>query len=142
MDNAVPGLGARYSYETNRVCDAIIARYENNSNHEPLVIIGHSYGADDALKMAKKLQQHNITIDLVITLDPVTPPKVPANIRLCYNIYQPSALDMLPFFRGQFDDFAKLVVPILQERGLFRADYVGSTLRDHLGLKRAPRRAP
>src|SRR5947207_4985287 len=38
------------------VCDAIIARYENSSDHEPLVIIGHSYGADDALKMAKKLQ--------------------------------------------------------------------------------------
>ena len=82
------------------VCNAIIAKYQNNPNHEPLVVIGHSYGADDALKMAKKLQQHNITIDLVITLDPVTPPKVPTNIRLCYNIYQPSALDMLPFFRG------------------------------------------
>ena len=82
------------------VCNAIIAKYQNNSSHEPLIVIGHSYGADDALKMAKKLQQHNITIDLVITLDPVTPPKVPGNIRLCYNIYQPSALDMLPFFRG------------------------------------------
>jgi hypothetical protein len=28
------------------------------------------------------------------------------------------------------------VVPILQERGLFRADYEGTTLRDHLGLRR------
>jgi len=27
-------------------------------------------------------------------------------------------------------------VPILQERGLFRADYTGTTLRDHLGLRR------
>jgi hypothetical protein len=27
-------------------------------------------------------------------------------------------------------------VPILQERGLFRADYEGSTLREHLGLER------
>ena len=47
---------------------------------------------------------------------------------------------MPPFFPGQFDDFAKLVVPVLQERGLFRADYAGTTLRDHLGLTRAPRR--
>ena len=47
---------------------------------------------------------------------------------------------MPPFFPGQFDDFAELVVPILQERGLFRADYAGTTLRDHLGLKRVPRR--
>jgi len=47
---------------------------------------------------------------------------------------------MPPFFPGQFDDFARLVVPILQERGLFRANYAGTTLRDHLGLKRVPRR--
>ncbi|WP_103383033.1 NtaA/DmoA family FMN-dependent monooxygenase [Pseudonocardia dioxanivorans] len=32
------------------------------------------------------------------------------------------------------DEFADKVVPILQERGSFRADYTGSTLRDHLGL--------
>ena len=42
---------------------------------------------------------------------------------------------MPPFFPGQFDAFADQVVPILQERGLFRADYSGTTLRDHLGLK-------
>lgn len=32
--------------------------------------------------------------------------------------------------------FADLVVPILQDRGLYRRDYSGSTFRDHLGLKR------
>jgi FMN-dependent oxidoreductase (nitrilotriacetate monooxygenase family) len=43
---------------------------------------------------------------------------------------------MPPYFPGQFDDFAKRVVPILQERALFRADYAGATLREHLGLAR------
>jgi alkanesulfonate monooxygenase SsuD/methylene tetrahydromethanopterin reductase-like flavin-dependent oxidoreductase (luciferase family) len=38
------------------------------------------------------------------------------------------------------DRFADEVVPLLQERGAFRADYEGETLRDHLGL--APARAP
>lgn len=33
-------------------------------------------------------------------------------------------------------DFAELVVPELQRRGLFRTEYRGRTLRDHLGLKR------
>jgi hypothetical protein len=47
---------------------------------------------------------------------------------------------MPPFFPGQFDDFVDRVVPILQERGLFRADYEGATLRDHLGLIRPVRR--
>jgi FMN-dependent oxidoreductase (nitrilotriacetate monooxygenase family) len=32
------------------------------------------------------------------------------------------------------DEFADTVVPLLQERGVFRSDYKGSTLREHLGL--------
>jgi FMN-dependent oxidoreductase (nitrilotriacetate monooxygenase family) len=32
------------------------------------------------------------------------------------------------------DPFVDQVVPLLQERGVFRADYTGTTLRDHLGL--------
>jgi FMN-dependent oxidoreductase (nitrilotriacetate monooxygenase family) len=40
---------------------------------------------------------------------------------------------------GGLDIFADTVVPLLQERGVFRADYEGLTLRDHLGLAEAPR---
>jgi FMN-dependent oxidoreductase (nitrilotriacetate monooxygenase family) len=43
---------------------------------------------------------------------------------------------MPPYFHEGFEDFVELVVPILQERGLYRTDYEGTTLRDHLGLKR------
>ncbi|MEU8222753.1 NtaA/DmoA family FMN-dependent monooxygenase [Kribbella sp. NPDC048915] len=32
------------------------------------------------------------------------------------------------------DDFVDRVVPLLRERGVFRSEYSGSTLRDHLGL--------
>jgi FMN-dependent oxidoreductase (nitrilotriacetate monooxygenase family) len=35
---------------------------------------------------------------------------------------------------GGLDEFADTVVPLLQERGSFRTEYEGSTLRDHLGL--------
>ncbi|NUO43234.1 MAG: hypothetical protein HOV82_14480, partial [Streptomyces sp.] len=30
--------------------------------------------------------------------------------------------------------FADKVVPLLQEQGVFRTEYEGTTLRDHLGL--------
>jgi FMN-dependent oxidoreductase (nitrilotriacetate monooxygenase family) len=43
---------------------------------------------------------------------------------------------MPPYFHEGLEDFVQLVVPILRERGLFRADYEGTTLRDHLGLRR------
>ncbi|WP_322761906.1 NtaA/DmoA family FMN-dependent monooxygenase [Frankia sp. Cr2] len=35
---------------------------------------------------------------------------------------------------GGLDEFADTVVPLLQERGVFRSEYEGITLRDHLGL--------
>jgi FMN-dependent oxidoreductase (nitrilotriacetate monooxygenase family) len=36
---------------------------------------------------------------------------------------------------GGLDPFADQVVPLLQERGVFRAEYTGTTLREHLGLR-------
>jgi FMN-dependent oxidoreductase (nitrilotriacetate monooxygenase family) len=36
------------------------------------------------------------------------------------------------------DEFIDQVVPVLQERGLYRTEYEGSTLRENLGLKRPP----
>jgi FMN-dependent oxidoreductase (nitrilotriacetate monooxygenase family) len=35
---------------------------------------------------------------------------------------------------GGLDEFADTVVPLLQERGVFRTEYEGATLRDNLGL--------
>ncbi|MGW3075501.1 LLM class flavin-dependent oxidoreductase [Kitasatospora sp. NPDC001132] len=35
---------------------------------------------------------------------------------------------------GGLDEFVDRVVPLLQERGVFRTDYTGPTLREHLGL--------
>jgi FMN-dependent oxidoreductase (nitrilotriacetate monooxygenase family) len=38
------------------------------------------------------------------------------------------------YFPGELEIFCDLVVPELHRRGLFRADYAGTTLRSHLGL--------
>ncbi|MFC4059213.1 hypothetical protein ACFOWE_12955 [Planomonospora corallina] len=35
---------------------------------------------------------------------------------------------------GGLDEFVDRVVPLLQERGVFRTEHTGRTLRDHLGL--------
>ena len=40
---------------------------------------------------------------------------------------------MPPYFHEGFEDFVELVV---QERGLFRTDHEGTTLRHHLGPRR------
>lgn len=43
---------------------------------------------------------------------------------------------MCPSYPHSLQDFVELVVPILQERGLFRSQYPGTTLRETLGLVR------
>ncbi|HJD44639.1 MAG TPA: LLM class flavin-dependent oxidoreductase [Candidatus Paenalcaligenes intestinipullorum] len=43
---------------------------------------------------------------------------------------------MPPALPESIEDFVDHVVPVLQKRGLFRKEYEGSTLREHLGLER------
>ena len=41
---------------------------------------------------------------------------------------------MFPYLPEGLDDFVDKVVPELQRRGMFRTEYEGAALRDHLGL--------
>jgi FMN-dependent oxidoreductase (nitrilotriacetate monooxygenase family) len=47
---------------------------------------------------------------------------------------------MPPYLPGGLDEFVDSVIPELQRRGLFRTEYTGNTLREHLGLVRPPSR--
>ena len=47
---------------------------------------------------------------------------------------------VFPFLPQGLDDVTQTLVPELQRRGLFRQDYAGSTLREHLGLPRPANR--
>ncbi len=42
----------------------------------------------------------------------------------------------IPYLPGGLERVVRLLVPELQRRGLFRTEYTGATLRDHLGLTR------
>ncbi|WP_145148323.1 NtaA/DmoA family FMN-dependent monooxygenase [Paenibacillus xylanexedens] len=51
--------------------------------------------------------------------------------------YEAGAMDLLKIRQEHpsgFDDFIKLVIPILQEKGIFRTEYESNTLRGNLGL--------
>jgi len=41
---------------------------------------------------------------------------------------------LFPYYPTMFEEFVDQVIPVLQERGLFRKEYTGNTLREHLGL--------
>ncbi len=47
---------------------------------------------------------------------------------------------MFPYVPGGVDEFVDRLVPVLQDRGLFRTEYEGATLRENLGLPRPENR--
>jgi alkanesulfonate monooxygenase len=47
---------------------------------------------------------------------------------------------LFPYLPQGLDDVADRLVPELQRRGLFRREYTGRTLREHLGLTRPKNR--
>jgi hypothetical protein len=67
----------------------------------PLVLVGHSLGGDDQIRVAKLLNESGIPVDLMVLIDANTPPSIPPNVRRCVNIYKSQPLrDALPVFRG------------------------------------------
>jgi hypothetical protein len=87
--------------QTNSLARTIIRNYRDVRDPEPLVIIGHSYGADSAVRIARILNSDHVKVDLLITFDPVTPPPVPPNVQVVLNYHASRGItDNLPWWRG------------------------------------------
>ena len=54
----------------------------------PLVLVGHSQGANNVVEMAQLLKTHNIPVDLLVTLAPFAQEPVPTNVVRALNFYQ------------------------------------------------------
>jgi len=66
-----------------------------------------------------------------------TPEQIADDITHWFNAGAADGFNLMPdALPGGLQDFVDGVVPILRRRGLFRSEYEGSTLRDHLGLTR------
>lgn len=64
----------------------MIARYQAG-NREPIILMGHSAGADATISIARKLAQYNIPVALIVNFDPVSPDAVPGNVKQIVNYY-------------------------------------------------------
>lgn len=100
IDKEVPAVSVA-DEEWRRLKGFLVQQNEAGKLEHPLVLVGHSWGADDQIRVARELADHGIKVDLLITLDPVTPPKVPANVGRMVNIYKSHPVtDGIPFWRG------------------------------------------
>ncbi|MGQ3890374.1 hypothetical protein [Legionella sp. CNM-4043-24] len=75
----------------------IIKHYRAHELQTPIVLIGHSLGANEQIKVARELGRANIPVALLITVDAVAPIKVSANVQHAINIYKPG---YVPMFSG------------------------------------------
>ncbi|XAM01144.1 thioesterase domain-containing protein [Phycisphaeraceae bacterium D3-23] len=83
------------------LCSAIEELEASGELRRPLVLSGHSLGADKALLLAAALERKGIAVDYVLLLDATNPRTVPANVTRCHNIYlSHPATDWIPAFRG------------------------------------------
>jgi hypothetical protein len=83
------------------LAEQIVTDVMHDDAHGPLVLIGFSYGADNAIEVARVLERHGIPVDLLVTIDPVTAAPVPPNVRECVNFYQSNGFwDIFPWLRG------------------------------------------
>lgn len=79
----------------------LIAQDKAGQLPRPLILSGHSFGADDEIRVARMLRRENISVDLLLLLDPDTPPTVPDNVKRCVDIYRSHpATDVVPMLRG------------------------------------------
>ncbi len=67
--------------------DTIIATYRGGQT-APIIIVGHSLGANAAFRMAKRLQAANVPVAYLATFDPTRTSSVPANVEHFANFYQ------------------------------------------------------
>lgn len=78
--------------------DEAIARYKRQNGSFPIMLVGHSAGADASVSFAHKLKQAGVPVSLIVSFDPTRRPKaVPPNVDRFINIYQ-----SLNFFGGGF----------------------------------------
>ncbi|KTC97161.1 hypothetical protein [Legionella erythra] len=76
---------------------SIVRQYRAGNLHRPIILVGHSLGANDQIKVARILYAANIPVDLLITVDAVSPLAVPPNVKHVINLYKPS---FVPLFSG------------------------------------------
>lgn len=84
-------------YKAGTLSQFIIKHYQSGELTGPIILIGHSLGANEQIKVAGNLARANIPVALLITIDAVAPVMVSPNVKKALNIYKPG---IVPMFSG------------------------------------------
>lgn len=84
----------------------IAERYRASKQQRPIVLVGHSLGADITFAIARALQPMKIPVALIISFDPTGKGPVPGNVKKTLNFYTGgeaiwSPVTPAPGFKGE-----------------------------------------
>jgi hypothetical protein len=75
------------SYQSWRGISQKIAQHRRQYGRKPVVIIGHSLGATNAVLVAQALKKKGVQVDLIVSYAATAPMTVPSNVRNVVNYY-------------------------------------------------------
>ncbi|WP_298627766.1 hypothetical protein [uncultured Legionella sp.] len=84
-------------YNAGEVSRNIISRYYKQKEHRPIILVGHSLGANEQIKVARNLNDAGVPVALLVTVDAVSQTIVPPNVKQVLNVYKPG---FVPMFSG------------------------------------------
>jgi len=106
MDQVRNDIAAQYKdvsassnmwYNAGDVSASIIHYYYKHKMHRPIILMGHSLGANEQIKVARNLNAAGIPVELLVTVDAVSQSIVPPNVKEVLNLYKPG---FIPMFSG------------------------------------------
>ncbi|MCK0208568.1 alpha/beta hydrolase [Starkeya koreensis] len=94
--------------EAQTVIDQIVRRFADGHDG-PVVVIGHSLGANATIAVASAVAPQNIPVDLAVTFDATDPGLVPENVAILINFWANDGfgkpVSAGPGYTGQLENF-------------------------------------
>ncbi len=97
-------------YNAGKVVRDIETYYRNHPEHRPIILVGHSLGANEQIAVARQLNRKGIDVDLLVTIDAVSRVHVPANVKYVMNFYKPGFVPMFSGLRLKADAPEKTII--------------------------------
>lgn len=96
QEDKIPAYSTMW-YNAGDVTRFIVASYYREKHPYPIILVGHSLGANEQIKVARNLNQYGIPVALLVTVDAVSQTIVPPNVHYALNLYKPG---IVPMFSG------------------------------------------
>ena len=94
-------------YNAGAVSRTLISNHYTSKNPKPIVLVGHSLGANEQIKVARNLNKAGVPVDLLVTVDAVSQTVVPPNVKHAMNFYKTGYVPMFSGLRLRAVDPAK-----------------------------------